>query len=62
MRIILVAAASLTLILLAACSSSGGYNPTVFAFEYDQPSSTDKPYKKSYWRQSVWAPHHHHTW
>ena len=46
MRIILLAITSLIIILSTACSSNGGYNPTVFAYEYDQPQTANKRYKK----------------
>ncbi len=46
MRIILIVAASLIIPLLSACSSSGGYNPTVFEFQYDKEKLAGKPIKK----------------
>lgn len=46
MRIIRLATSSLIIILLAACSSTSSYNSTVFNFEYDQPETAEKTYKK----------------
>ncbi|MCP3906630.1 MAG: hypothetical protein GY712_01260 [Oceanicoccus sp.] len=46
MRIILLAALALTLSFVVSCSSSGGYNPTVFEYRYNQEKIAAKPIKK----------------
>ncbi len=46
MRIILFVGVALILSTITSCSSSGGYNPTVFDYGYDQERIASKPIKK----------------